>query len=385
MVPTSGRKRTPVSEELLEAPYRFDFFQAVRLLEQMGVEAAREGAGTSGLSVGKDHAPNREAVRFRALPSLGFPAGAIAEIRPAAQPDAAQPDAAQPEQRPPEMVTTFMGLTGPNGVLPQHYTRMLIERIRDKDFALRDFLDLFHHRVISLFYRAWEKYRFPIGYERASRAGGDDSEDFFTACLYCLLGLGTGRLRGRMEFDDEALLFYSGHFARYPRSAVALQMMLSDYFEFPIRVEQFQGQWLYLSEEDQSSLPCPRWPRGLNVQLGSGVVIGDRVWDIEGKFRLRLGPLSYDQFRSLMPTGDVLRPLCQLVRTYVGGQFDFDVQPVLIAAEVPWCRLGGVLPGNGGPDPARLGWNTWIRGRPFDHHVTDAVFSMEGLPWTTQA
>ena len=102
----------------------------------------------------------------------------------------------------------------------------------------------------------------------------------------------------------------------------------------------------------------------------------ERVWNAEAKFRARLGPLDYRQFCRFTPAGDGLEPLCQLVRSYVGPHFDFDVRPVLKADEVPWCKLGGE-----GPDQSRLGWNTWIRSDPFDHDVDDAVFEMEGLPW----
>lgn len=373
MVPTSGRNRPPLNRQLRQEAYRFDFFQAVRLLERMAAEQSGRDPDRRRYAVGYDHSPRREAVRFRARASHSFPAGPISEIRPPVGPSLAQ---AGPG--PPEMIVAFMGLTGPNGVLPQHYTSLLIERIRQKDFALRDFLDLFNHRVISLFYRAWEKYRFPIVYEQSESAEARGRGDLFTQCLYSLLGLGTGGLRGRMEFDDEAFLYYAGYFAHYPRAAAPLQSMLADYFELPVELKQFQGEWLYLGQEDQSSLPCPRWPQGLNTQLGVRALIGERVWDVEGKFRVRLGPLSYAQFRRFVPSGDALRPLCQMIRCYVGPQFDFDVQPVLCAAEVPWCRLGG-----DGPDAARLGWNTWIRSGDFDHDVSDAIFSLEGLPWIT--
>jgi type VI secretion system protein ImpH len=107
--------------------------------------------------------------------------------------------------------------------------------------------------------------------------------------------------------------------------------------------------------------------------LGASVVIGQRVWDVEGKFRVRLGPLDYAGFRRLMPSGDMLRPLCQIVRTYAGPQFEFDAQVVLRAAEVPCCRLGGDA-----ADPSLLGWNTWVLSAAADHDAADAVFSWEG-------
>jgi type VI secretion system protein ImpH len=113
---------------------------------------------------------------------------------------------------------------------------------------------------------------------------------------------------------------------------------------------------------------------GLNCRLGRDVVVGERVWGVENKFRLRVGPLAYDDFCRMLPTGDVLLAMCQMVRLYSGPEYDFDVQPVLLAAEVPWCQLDGA---GAGP---RLGWNTWLRNEPFQHDVEDAVFALEGAP-----
>jgi type VI secretion system protein ImpH len=387
MAPASGRNDTPVSERLYAEGHRFDFFQAVRVLNRIALAASDGEGGRSRQPVGGDAAPRQESARFRALASHSFPPGAISEVRlparprPAVAPLAPEQDALGSEARlpvsalsaPPEVVTAFFGLTGPSGVLPPHYTTLLIERVRAKDYALRDFLDLFNHRLTSLFCRAWQKYRFPFAYEQSCWVSKDVPEDLVTQCLYCLLGLGTDGLRGRLAFDDEALLFYAGHFAHYPRSALSLERLLADYFELPVAIRQFHGQWLYLSEDSQSSLPCSRWPEGLNTQMGSSLLIGERVWDVEGKFRLRVGPLDYAGFRRLMPSGDVLQPLAQMVRTYAGPQFAFDVQVVLKAAEVPCCRLGGE-----GTDPSRLGWNTWALSAEVDHDVSDAVFSWEG-------
>jgi len=137
----------------VEVTVHFDE-EAVRLLQRLAAERLHEDAAPHRHAVGEDHAPKQEAVRFRALPSHGFPPGSISEIRPSSD------RGADENGKGPELVTAFMGLVGPAGVLPRHYTTLLIERIREKDFALRDFLDPFHHRIVSLFYRAWEKYRF---------------------------------------------------------------------------------------------------------------------------------------------------------------------------------------------------------------------------------
>jgi len=349
-------------QRLREEPWRYDFFQAVRLLERAAQLDAAAGKKTPARPVGYDHAPAEEAVRFRALPSLAFPSAEIAAILG---------DEAGAVAEPLRMIVAFLGLTGPAGVLPEHYTAMVISRIRDRDYALREFLDLFTHRTVSLFYRAWEKYRFAYGYERMRRADSPD-DDCFTTCLYSLVGLGTGKLRRRLAFDDETFLYYAGHFAHFPRSATSLEILLADYFELRVAVRQFCGQWLTLEPDDYSLLPSRQLREGRNNQQGVNMVIGERVWDIESKFRVRVGPLTYRQFCRFMPSGDRLTPLCQMVRSYVGPHLDFDVQVVLQAKEVPRCRLGNRA------DPARLGWNAWVRSVDFEVDVDDAVFCLKG-------
>jgi type VI secretion system protein ImpH len=348
---------------LRREPNRFDPFQAIRILETW---LARRGKGRvhprTG-AVGADDPPDHEPVFFRAHPSLGFPASAIEAAKPVTEDSAARGD------RPLEMTVNHIGLTGPLGVLPRHYTSLLTRRIRLRDSSLRDFLDLFNHRIASLFHRAWEKYRIPFTYERARRDGLPEDADIPSRGLYCLAGLGTRGLRGRLEVEDAAFLYYAGHFSHYPRSASALAGILEDYFGMPVTVHQLQGQWLALGPSEQTRMPSEAHPRGLNISLGVNSIVGERVWDIQSKFRVRVGPLSYDQFRSLMPNGDALVPFCEMTRTYVGPALDFDVQPVLRPEEVPWCKLeDGAVVG------AFLGWNTWVRSQPFTTEVDDTTF-----------
>jgi predicted component of type VI protein secretion system len=190
MAAAVGRENIGLSSQLLQEAHRFDFFQAVRLLEQLFRERACDDPRWLRFPVGHDHAPEREVVRFRAVASLSFPAGAVARIqRPAGQ--LRGQDLASHE-----LQVAFLGLTGPSGVLPHHYTALLLRRVRDKDFSLRDFLDLFNHRIISLFYRAREKYRMPFAYERAKAEGSDSTPA--SRAVFCLAGFGTPGLLGRI-------------------------------------------------------------------------------------------------------------------------------------------------------------------------------------------
>jgi type VI secretion system protein ImpH len=364
MATENGRASADLSATLYREPYRFDFFQAVRLLERLDWERTADGPGTRRQPVGQDRPPEEEVVRFRTLPSLSFPTSPISQLRPAPN---GEPEG---QPAPPEMVVSFLGLTGPVGALPPHYTAQILRRLREKDSSLRDFLDVFHHRLLSLFYRAWEKHRLPFAYERWHRDQPGKEPDPVTQVLHSLIGQGTGGLRGRQEVPDEAYLHYAGHWAHRPRSAASLELVLGDYFRLPIEVLQLHGHWLWLEPAEQSRLPTPRQPRGCNICLGQDVVVGERVWDVQSKVRLRVGPLRYEQFCRFLPTdGDALRPLCQMTRSYVGLELAFDVQVVLLPAEVPWLKLGG-----DGDDRSYLGWNTWVRGREFTDAVDDVVF-----------
>jgi type VI secretion system protein ImpH len=426
MAAQGSRENLALIERLLAEPYRFEFFQAVRILERAAdTGLARELGGSTTENtetteeidgvcqkshssnpklfsvssvnsvvnrpevrghavvggrarrrpIGYDSMPVQEAVRFRASPTLGFPASEVVNVRNGAAADAG--DSTRPSP-PPEMVVTFMGLTGPSGTLPLHYTRLLIERIREKDLSLRDFFDLFNHRLISLFFRAWEKYRIPSAYQRARSRTDDESiapgaarrlEDAFTFCLYCLAGLGTGGLRSRLKVHDESFVHYGGLFADAHRNAISLQRMVADYFDLPAAIDQFRGQWLYLGLDDVSRMADAENPLGQNCRLGIETVLGNRVWDVQSRFRVRLGPLTYVQYCRFTPDGDGLEPICQLVRMFAGPEFDFDIQPVLMASEVPATRIGSVM-----EVKPRLGWNVWLKSQEAEQDFADAAF-----------
>jgi type VI secretion system protein ImpH len=355
-VATQGRrKETALDQSLWHEPWRFEFFQAVRLLELVNRERK---------PVGHDFPAAQEAVRFRALLSRSFPAASIARIDPGQEHGET---AAVPE-----MQVAFMGLTGPAGVLPEGYLDLLLQRLREHDHALRDFLDLFNHRTVSLFYRAWEKYRFPVSFERARRTS--DNTDLFSWCLECLVGIGTDKQKARLPFADDVLLRYAGHFAHFPRSAVVLETLVGDYFQIPVRIEQLVGRWLPLEVEERAQLPSPECPGGRFNQLGGDLVIGTQVWDVQSSFRFRLGPLPQRVFAQLLPGGAGLRQLISLARIYAGPELDFQVQLVLQAPEVPGCRLDG-RQGVG----SQLGWNSWLCSRPSAVDRDDAKFWSGGL------
>lgn len=318
-----------LNKKIFEEPYAFEFFQAVRLLTKMHPE--RQSVGGTAL-------PKDEVVRFRSRIGLDFPSSEIHEINVVEGIDG--------EADRTEMLVNFMGVVGVSGVLPSHYTELVLDRIRHRDTAMWAFLDIFTHRAVSMFYRAWAKYRFPVAYER-----GDDD---FTSYLFDFAGLGTKGLRGRLDLDDESLLPYAGLIAQKPHTANALENILSDYFQTTAKVEQFYGQWLRLGAEDVSKLGKA------NSQLGQTAIIGSRVWDQQSKMRIRLGPLDFKRFQAFLPNGSAnaaLRSICEFV---IGLEFDFDLQLVLSAKAVP----ATILTTRALRKPT-LGWTTYLKTTPF--------------------
>lgn len=369
------RKPRPGSLEarLFAEPYAFDFFQAVRLLNLLD---------RSRVPVGLWGPPESESVRFHAQVSLSFPPSAIVDL-----------SASSSSTPVPILTQPFFGLTGPSGVLPRFYTELLLRLEASKEperAALRDWFDLFTHRMLSLFLRAWEKYRFPIAYER--RAWGWGDLDAFSQGVFSLVGFGTPAVRNRLvvsqgwnpaseetksdeplaRVEDLALVYYAGLLAHRPRNAIGLEALVGDYFGLTARVAQNVGQWLVLETPDRTRLAAD----ARHNLLGAGAVLGDRVWDVQGKIRIELGPLGYMQFVEFLPDRDpvverkALFLLAHLVRLYVGQDLDFDVQLILRGDEVPDCHLEeteGVGP--------RLGWNTWLRSEPVTH---DCEVTFEG-------
>jgi type VI secretion system protein ImpH len=318
-------------------------------------------------------------VRFRGRPTLSFPASSIHDLSVPAT------------RRPPVLTVNFMGLMGPNGVLPTHYTELVLRQERRLELsergALRAWFDLFDHRLISHFYRAWEKYRFTIPFERGESDG--PTPDSFTFVLLCLVGIGTPGLRQRLtvragsappsaneprvlaNINDLALLYYGGLLRQRPRSAVGLQALTAGYFGLSLQVLQFQGQWLRLEPGDRSR----PGEHGVNNLLGINLIAGDRIWDVANKFRLRIGPLDYATFTAFLPDPTPVPErkafflLVQLVRMYIGPELDFDIQLVLRAPEVPSLGMGT------GGFGAYLGWNTWVCTRPPEFDTEEAVFA----------
>jgi len=325
---------------LEEEPFRFHFFQAVRLLQRMDGERG---------PVGYFITPQGETIRFAARTSLGFPPSELCELKRTPNGQMA-------------MTVEFMGLCAAISVMPAAYTEYLIERNREKDSGPQDFLDIFNHRMISFFYRAWEKYRIYVEYEK-------QGPDKLSARLFDLLGLGTEGLRGRSGFSDEAFLHAVGVLARCVRSAASLQQILEEFFEVPVRIEQFAGAWRSLPAEYRTVFSGFG---GANERLGVGVVAGDEVWDQHGRIRAWMGPMRLNQYLDFLPGRDAYNELVTWLRFYSNGNYETEVRLVLARQDVPGCALGS--PGEARP---QLGLVSWLKTKPLDRDPADAAYLVQ--------
>jgi type VI secretion system protein ImpH len=338
-----------VDDLLFTQGWEFDFFQAVRLLQRRYSEGQTEG-----------DTRESEAVRFRVKNSLAFPASSIVEVEPG------KVDHGKPV--PPQMTVTFLGLTGAEGVLPAAYTEIAVDRECFGDTSFADFLDLFNDRLIWLFYRSWEKHHFIAGYEESE--AGRRGQDPVTAGLFDFIGMGTPYLQGRLPVRDMSLLRYAGLLSQRPHSGECLRSLLHDYFGLPIQVEQLLTRWHRLEQDEL----CVLGSQEENSQLGCGAVAGDSVCTRQALVRLVFGPLSVEQFRSLLPSGKRFEKVAAVTRWFLGAALDFEVQPTLMGDQVPACRLG-----DSDTDASRLGWSTWLRTEPFPNAAADAVFAEQEI------
>jgi len=335
-----SRVRLGALEEALERePFSFEFFQAVRLLHRLRPDRGR---------VGRFGNPDDEVVHFGATPATAFPASEIQALE-------------REDGAPPKLLVNFFGLTGPQGVLPLEYSELVAERVRQRDHSLRDFLDLFNHRLISLFFRAWER-------THAHGADAATGEDPLKDHLLDLAGMGTPGLAKQLGLPEASLPFYVGLLAMPTRPAVALELMLEDYFGVPVDIEQFVGGWYAIDETSQCALGDES---SASSQLGIGAVAGDEIWDLQARARIRIGPLSRAQYDRFLPTGQAYQELRALTKFFTGEQVDLEVQLVLARDDVPSVSLGSPV-----DQPTPLGWCTWLRSRPFTRDAADTILTL---------
>jgi type VI secretion system protein ImpH len=329
---------------LKDDPYEFDFFHAIRCLENARPNKPRVGYALHAIE---------DVVRLSQVPSLAFAPSTLESFEP------------EKDGHPGCLAVYFFGLLGPNGPLPLHFTEYAIQRIKhhhDKTFAR--FLDIFNHRMLSFFYRARASAEPTVSLDRP---GSDRFADYVGS----LFGFGLASTRHRDAMPDLAKLYYAGHLASESRSVEGLQAILSDFFEVPVRIVEFVGQWLSIPP-DQRSLIDSTYQ---SATLGMDFTLGERVWDRQNRFRIVMGPMDLNQHMSFLPGSRGWHRIVAVVRNYVGVDFDWDLQLILDDSELipeegkePLFSLGRT---------GALGWTTWVTHGELSHDRENLVLSLE--------
>ncbi|MGZ5000892.1 MAG: type VI secretion system baseplate subunit TssG [Methylomonas sp.] len=333
-------------DELEKAASRFDFFEALRLIESINSDKPKLGTSIKA---------SDDPVRFSQEPEMQFPASSLSFYSTSSE-------------GAPRLGVNFFGLFGPNGALPLHLTEYARERLRHHhDPTLARFTDIFHHRMISLFYRAWANARPAVTYDRP----GADRFPFYVGSL---LGISGTAFQNRDALPDRAKLFYSGLYSAQTKSPDGLQAIISDVLAIVVQIDEFVGEWMEIQPHEHTRL-------GISPQiatLGQSALLGAFVWGCQHKFRLVLGPLQLQQYLSLLPGAAALAQLTAIVRNYIGDELVWDANLILDKSQVPAeLALGTPKQAHsscmGGS--AQLGWSMWLGPRPSDTDADDLMLN----------
>lgn len=348
MATSRRRKSLNLVEQLQSEPQRFDFFQAARLLERAACMHPEKGELATD-NVGALARPDQEAIHFTSRSSLAFNGSDVTKVT---QNRISNYDTEENSVLQWQMEVAMMGLTGSQGVMPYYLSEIVLSELRKKSSALKDYLDLFNHRTISMFYEAWHKYQLASNYER-SQQSGTAKDDLFTDALLSISGIGLSEQKYRSSIPDEQMVGFAGHFGRTICSAESLRSSISGMFGLNIEIDQFQGQWYDLPSDVHCRMPDADNPQGTNNQLGVSTVIGARCYQAQNKFSVIIRPASEDEFMALAPGSKKLEELKSFIKLSVGGEQDFDIEIQLSDDQIPLKHL--FESENYRP---LLGWNT---------------------------
>ncbi len=326
-------------QALTEAPWHYDFYQALRRLECLNPDKPR---------IGRALRPADEPVRLGQEPSVSFAQSSLAHVAPAK------------DGRPPRLEVRFFGLLGPNGPMPLHITEYARSRILHAgDPTLARFLDMLQHRYLAMFYRAWADAQPTVSLDRPKH-------DRFGIWLGSLGGMGTPAVRRRDALPDFAKLHFISLLNRQIRNAEGLGKLLGGFFRVPVAGEQFVGRWYPLPEDQRTRLG------GANAALGKTALAGERVWQRNLRVRVHIGPLPRATYHAFLPGGELAAALEKLLSLATGSQFEYEIRPILRAADVQPVQLTSRA-------QVRLGFDTFVVSRPVTEDRADTVFELHAI------
>jgi type VI secretion system protein ImpH len=316
IAPNLAPARPTFLNDAKQEPWRFDFFAMMRRLERTYPDRPRIG----------DSASLRE--EFVALgqdPFLDFPASNLSRVE----------ETASGRIR---VFTKFLGLLGPQGALPLETTEEAHGWALMRDDAFPRFLDLFNHRFLQLFYRAWADARPIVQHDRPD-------EDRFITYIGAMIGVGSPPYRDLDTVPDAAKLAFAGLMAPQAKSASRLRALIAGLFGVRVEIDEFVGSRLTIEHGERSRLGAA------NSALGADTLVGAAVYSVQDKIRIRIYTKNLADYMRFLPTGDRCAPLADAVFFYIGDQLDWEAELALPAGEAAPVRLGTF---------GQIGWTSWL-------------------------
>ena len=341
--------KTDLKSEILENSTRFEFFEAARSLLLI-TQNPPDGPGES----------VNPQLRFRSSAAKNFPAGQVEKL--------------EQNEGMMELYTHVIGLFGPSGVLP-HPDRDMVSG-GEPNVLMRDFLNIFNSRIITLFFHSWLTNRYDVGLELHRRDIYAD-EDAFSMILFSLCGMGLPSTRGQRLFSDDVFASSAGHISRPIRTASSIQRCLHAQFGVEVEVVEFVEEKLHLPEPIRTRIGSLK---GAHNALGDSAIVGESVPAFRQRFEVLLGPLDRDEFESLCPfdaeSSDKVtqnfrfKRLVEMTRSILCRPLDFDVRLKVTPEAVVPARLG----------QTRLGFDSWVCSKP---ETNERMDTLKRFKWDT--
>jgi type VI secretion system protein ImpH len=341
MARKNGNKTGDVTllREIQQAPWEYGFYSAVRMINCRFQDKARTGQAFR---------PSDDVIRFGQVPYTNFAPATLKSLEfigPKGTPHLAQ---------------RFMGLWGPNGPMPTHLTEYARDRLRHfQDGALTHFADIFHHRAVSLFYRAWSQAQPTVQHDRPG-------QDRFSVFVGSIAGFGMPAVKDVDDMPHASKLHFAGHLSSLPRHALGLASMVESFYKVPAKVVEFIAHWLTIPASDRLQLGS----RPGMGNLGSTTVLGEKVWQRQDKFQLCIGPLDLDEYDAFLPSGAWFKSFVALVRNYLGLELLWETRLQLKGSQKPSTCLG---------KHGMLGWTTWLETEQPPEVVEDLILQTENF------
>ena len=334
----------------------YDLFQVLRVLERSAIA----GNQKTSKSIGVDEPPKHEFVAFGLSKSIGFEAAPVERVEALGE----------GELKRTKLYIACFGLLGSSGVLPTFYTDLIVHKARAKDSALEQLITELNARSISFSYRAWQKNRLPISWERRNLMERLQEKDISESVLgaYTGIRLTHGEIKATEQLKS-LVYYYSGFYSNRPRNAYSLKRIAQTALGVDVTLIQNVGRWFSLDENQITALG------GENSHAGTSFTLGDSVYEGHNSFRIKTEPLDLENFESLLPGSDRFQFLKEMVSLYVGDSYLADLQLVLMDKEVPEMTLF-----NEGDErkSSPLGTGLWLESETRDDDAQDAIFELIG-------